>query len=209
MKAYVLDTSALLYDPDLIYELGAGDMAVIPTAVIKELDIHKKDDDGHGRAARDIARTLDTLGFYKNLAEGGQLMTGTILRTCTEFKKITDFKSDIDNRVVGTALKLKGSHKYVAVVSRDKEMRDVARAHGLKAKNYPFSLTKLDEEKTQNKMPPSAKITPIRPRIRPEVPKIRISRQAPSQRVLLAWLSRMIKELFKRTAGRYPKGGTK
>lgn len=209
MKVFVLDTSALLYDPDLIYELGSGDMAVIPTAVIKELDIHKKGDDEHARAARDMARTLDILGSYKNFAEGGQLRTGTILRTYTEFKKTTDFKSDIDNRIVGTALKLKGSYKYVAVVSRDREMRDVARAHGLRAKNYPFSLTKLDEEKAQNTAPSAAKITSIRPRIRPEVSKIRIARQSPEQRGPLAWLSRMLKELFKRTAGCCPKGGAR
>ena len=209
MKAYVIDTSALIEEPELIYKLGAEEVAVIPLAVVKELDINKKSEDTHvASASREVSRTLDLLGSYQNLASGAKLKTGAILKTCTEYEKIGDFgANDIDNRIVGAAMKLKNEYKYVAVVSRDREMRDVARAHGLRAKNYPFSLTKLDEVKTQNTSPSSAKITPIRPRIRPEVSKIRIARQAPEQRGPLAWLSRMLRELFKRTAGRCLKAG--
>ncbi|MDA8170661.1 MAG: PIN domain-containing protein [Nitrospiraceae bacterium] len=146
MKAYVVDTGALLSEPDLIYKLGFNETVVIPTAVIKELDIHKNSENEYeARAARDVARMLDQLGLYLDLAKGGQLRTGTILRTCTGFEKIRDFGNDIDNRVVGTALKLKGEFGYVAVISRDREMRDVTRAHGLKAKNWPLSLTRMDK----------------------------------------------------------------
>ena len=147
MKAYVVDTGALTYEPDLIYKMGFNDTVVIPTAVIKELDIYKSSEhEFEARAARDVARTLDRLGSYLDLVKGGQLRTGTILRLCTGYEKIEDFGSDIDNRVVGTALKLKGEYGYVAVVSRDRKMRDVARAKGLRAKNWPLSLTRLDKK---------------------------------------------------------------
>ncbi len=139
----MIDTGALLYEPDLIYKMNLNDTVVIPTAVIKELDICKSSTvELEARAARDVARTLDQLGSYLDLAKGGQLQTGTILRTFTRYKKIKDLGNDIDNRVVGTALELKGEFNYVAIVSTDEKMRAAARAHGLKAKNYPFSLTK-------------------------------------------------------------------
>ena len=167
MKAYVIDTSALLDDPELIYSLGSGDMVVIPTAVIKELDIHKKGDDESAKSARDVARTLDLLGSYGNLAAGAQLKTGTILGTSTQSKKIKDFTDDIDNRIVGCALKLKGEHRYVAVVSRDRKMRDVARARGLRAKNYPFCLTMLDKTPEPVVVLP-AKTATVKPALRKE-----------------------------------------
>lgn len=146
MKAYVLDSTALLYEPDMIYKMGFGDTVVVPTAVFKAIDLCKNSDNEYeARAARDIARTFDHLGSYLDLVTGAQLRTGTILRTCTKYEKIRDFTDSIDNRVVGTALKLKGQYPYVAVVSRERKMRDVARAHGLKAKNWPFCLTRLDK----------------------------------------------------------------
>jgi PhoH-like ATPase len=146
MKAYVLDSTALLYEPDMIYKMGFGDTMVVPTAVFRDIDMCKSNDNEYeARAARDIARTFDQLGAYQDLAAGVQLRTGTILQTCTQYERIRDFGDSVDNRVVGTALRLKGQYKYVAVVSRDRRMREVARAHGLRAKNYPFYLTGLDK----------------------------------------------------------------
>jgi PhoH-like ATPase len=146
MKAYVLDSTALLYEPDMIYKMGFGDTLVVPTAVFKDIDLCKNSDNEYqARAARNIARTFDQLGSYQDLAAGAQLRTGTILQTCTQYERIRDFGDSVDNRVVGTALRLKEQYRYVAVVSRDRKLRDVARAHGLKAKNYPFYLTGLDK----------------------------------------------------------------
>lgn len=157
MKAYVIDTGVLLDDPDMINKLGIDQTVIIPTAVIKELDMNKTSQDEHmAKAARQMARTLDHLGSYKDLVAGGQLNTGTILRTCTGYERIGDFGDDIDNRIVGTALKLKSEFRYVAVVSKDRAMRDVARSYGLRAKNYPFYLTSLD------KMAPAAAPAPLK-----------------------------------------------
>ncbi len=146
MKAYVLDSSALLYEPDMIYKMGSGDILVVPAAIFRDIDLCKNSDNEYeATAARNIARTFDQLGSYQDLAAGAQLRTGTILRTCTQYERIRDFGDSVDNRVLGTALKLKGQYKYMAVVSRDREMREVARAHRLRAKNYPFYLTGLDK----------------------------------------------------------------
>jgi predicted ribonuclease YlaK len=146
MKAYVLDSTALLYEPDMIYKMGFGDTLVVPTAVFRDIDMCKNSDNEYqARAARNIARTFDQLGSYQDLAAGAQLRTGTILQTCTQYERIRDFADSVDNRVLGTALRLKEQYRYVAVVSRDRRMREVARAHGLRAKNYPFYLTGLDK----------------------------------------------------------------
>jgi predicted ribonuclease YlaK len=155
MKAYVLDSSALLYEPDMIYKMGSGDTVVVPTAVFRDIDLCKNSDNEYqARAARDIARIFDQLGSYQDLVAGAQLRTGAILRTCTQYERIRDFADSVDNRVLGTALRLKEQYRYVAVVSRGRRMREVARAHGLGAKNYPFYLTGLDRKETVKPVPP-------------------------------------------------------
>jgi predicted ribonuclease YlaK len=140
-KIYVLDTSVLIEDPDALYKFKGNEL-VIPTAVIKEIDGLKKDhdpDSGRGKAAREVARTLDRLGSYQDISEGAKTSAGTSIRICTQYKAIDDLASNADNRIVGTAIKLKEeTDSQVILVSTDGNMRNITRAYKIRAENYPF-----------------------------------------------------------------------
>ena len=142
-KIFVIDTSVLIEDPDVLFKLG-GNEIVIPTAVLKELDGLKKhpDPDEHrAKAARRVTRTLDMLGSYQDISTGARTSVGSIVRICNQYQLIDDLASSADNRIVGTAIKLKEEGiGRVILVSTDGNMRNVTRSYKIKAENYPFSL---------------------------------------------------------------------
>jgi len=142
-KIFVIDTSVLIEDPDVLFKLG-GNEIVIPTAVIKELDGLKKhpDPDEHrAKAARQVTRTLDMLGSYQDISTGARTSAGSIVRICNQYQVIDDLASNADNRIIGTAIKLReeGTGRII-LVSTDGNMRNVTRSYKIKAENYPFSL---------------------------------------------------------------------
>jgi predicted ribonuclease YlaK len=140
-KTYVLDTSVLIEDPDVLYKFKGNEL-VIPTAVIKEIDGLKRDPDHdsyRAKAAREVARTLDRLGSYQDIATGAKTSAGSVIRICTEYRVIDDLASKADNRIVGTAIKLKEETAgQVILVSTDGNMRNVTRAYKIRAENYPL-----------------------------------------------------------------------
>lgn len=142
-KIFVIDTSVLIEDPDVLFKLG-GNEIVIPTAVIKELDGLKKhpDPDEHrAKAARRVTRTLDMLGSYQDISTGAKTSVGSIVRICNQYQIIDDLASSADNRIIGTAIRLKEQAAgRVILVSTDGNMRNVTRSYKIKAENYPFSL---------------------------------------------------------------------
>lgn len=142
-KIFVIDTSVLIEDPDVLYKLG-GNEIVIPTAVIKELDglkRHPDPDDHRAKAARHVTRTLDMLGSYQDISDGAKTSAGSIVRICNQYQIIDDLASNMDNRVVGTAIRLQEEGtRRVILVSTDGNMRNVARSYKIKAENYPFFL---------------------------------------------------------------------
>jgi len=142
-KIFVIDTSVLIEDPDVLFKLG-GNEIVIPTAVIKELDglkRHPDPDEHRAKAARQVTRTLDMLGSYQDISTGARTSDGSIVRICNQYKVIDDLASNADNRIIGTAIKLKEQTAgRVILVSTDGNMRNVTRSYKIKAENYPFSL---------------------------------------------------------------------
>lgn len=134
-KTYVLDTTVLIDNSDIIYEVGKiGDEIVIPISVIKEIDgLKKNPNEMLARAARAVADELGKLGEYLDLAEGGQLRTGAILKIETRYEEIVALASAADNKIVGTAIKLKKEGRNVILLSTDNNMRTAARAYGVKA----------------------------------------------------------------------------
>ncbi|MGO9611739.1 MAG: PIN domain-containing protein, partial [Dissulfurispiraceae bacterium] len=61
---YVLDTTVLLYEPNLMYKLR-DNVIVIPAVVIREMDgLKRNQNENTAQAARQVARTLDLLGSY-------------------------------------------------------------------------------------------------------------------------------------------------
>lgn len=144
---YVPDTSVLVSNPKLPYELGLRHKPgachiVIPAAVIRELDGIKKDmKTFKGKAARYVARMLDRFSSYADLIAGVQLSTGGILHTSYEYDYINELASDADNKIVGTAIKLKRENGgTVIVLTTDGNMRTISRMHGLKGEFYPFGF---------------------------------------------------------------------
>lgn len=142
-KIFVIDTSVLIEDPDVLFKLG-GNEIVIPTAVIKELDglkRHPDPDEHRAKAARQVTRTLDMLGSYQDISTGARTSAGSIVRICNQYKVIDDLASNADNRIIGTAIKLKEEgNGRIILVSTDGNMRNVTRSYKIKAENYPFSL---------------------------------------------------------------------
>lgn len=139
MKTYVVDTSVLIQHPDIMYELG-GAKIIIPTSVIKELDGLKKDEGLAAQAARKIARTLDRLGSYGDLAGGMKLSTGGVLMVYPGYELIDDLASDVDNRVVGASMKLKSETGEATLLTNDNNMRTISRVHGVRSEFYPFGM---------------------------------------------------------------------
>jgi rRNA-processing protein FCF1 len=142
-KIFVIDTSVLIEDPNVLFKLG-GNEIVIPTAVIKELDglkRHPDPDEHRAKAARQVTRTLDMLGSYQDISTGARTSAGSIVKICNQYQVIDDLASSADNRIVGTAIRLKEqSAGRVILVSTDGNMRNVTRSYKIKAENYPFSL---------------------------------------------------------------------
>ena len=137
----VLDTTVLIFDPDIIYKLGDVDI-VIPLAVIRELDGLKNSDQiAVAQAARKVARTLDRLGSYGNLISGVKLPTMATLRIYTSYEVIQGLISDDDNKIIGAALKLKKEGgANVVLMTLDINMRTVARAYGIMVDEMPISV---------------------------------------------------------------------
>ena len=132
-KTYVLDTTVLIEDPDVMYKLG-NSLIVIPMAVIKELDGLKRSDVGSvAQAARAVARTLDRLGSYGDLREGVKLSSGGVLKVYNGSETVDGLASEADNRIVGAAVRLQREVSNVTLLTTDGNMRTVARVSGVKA----------------------------------------------------------------------------
>jgi predicted ribonuclease YlaK len=147
-KIYVIDTCVLIDDPDVFFELACSEI-VVPTAVIKELDALKRNpnpDNPKARAARKVIRNLDEMGRCQSMVTGAKTSSGSIVKICNRFVPIDDLASSADNRIVGTAIRLrKDTGREVILLSKDGNVRNVARSYvGIKAQNYSSELSKSD-----------------------------------------------------------------
>ncbi len=136
---YVLDTTVLLYEPDVMYKLR-DNVIVIPAVVIKEIDGLKRNrNENTAQAERQVARTLDLLGSYADLTDGVRLSTGGILKAASEHIEIDALESKADNKILGTALLIKKvSGGKVVILTTDTNMRTVARINKIKGEFYTF-----------------------------------------------------------------------
>jgi PhoH-like ATPase len=137
----VLDTSALVADPDGVFSAYGDRDLVLPLAVLEELDGLKKRLDPVGRAAREVLRTIERL----RMASGGdltapvELVDGGTLRVAlngVDIGRLRDHGLDdekADNRIIGVALGLVDRAPKVTVVSADAAVRLKAATFGLEA----------------------------------------------------------------------------
>jgi PhoH-like ATPase len=135
----VLDTSVLISDPDSLLAFPDAD-AIVPLAVIEELDSHKSRLDDVGRAARQVIRTIEEL----RTANGGDIRSpvrlpgGGTLRIETNGLLLDEVAAKgldptkADNRILAAALGQR-VHARTAVVSNDAALRIKAAQVGLEA----------------------------------------------------------------------------
>jgi predicted ribonuclease YlaK len=138
-KTYVLDTTVLIYDPDIFYKLGDADI-VVPLAAIKELDgLKKNESDLVAQSARQVSRMLDRISSYSDIKEtGGQVSSGARIFIETSYEKVEGLASEGDQKITGTALYLKKKGvKNLILATTDTNMRIVGRTYGIKVEHYP------------------------------------------------------------------------
>jgi PhoH-like ATPase len=137
----VLDTSALVADPDGVFDAYAETDLVLPLAVLEELDGLKKRLDPVGRAAREVLRTIERLRTQSggDLTAPVALPVGGTLRVAlngVDIGRLREHGLDEekpDNRIIGVALGLVGRAPKVTVVSADAAVRLKAATFGLEA----------------------------------------------------------------------------
>jgi len=138
---FVLDTCVILEDPDVFFNPGKK-WIIVPTAVIRELDgLKRSSDSKKAGAARRAARTLDDLSYRQNIAIGAITSAGSAVRIFNRYEMLNDLQCWADNRILGAAVRLKSenAHYNVVLVTNDRNLRNVTRAYGIEAENYPFS----------------------------------------------------------------------
>jgi PhoH-like ATPase len=141
----VLDTSALISDPEAVFAFGDAD-AVIPLTVVEELDSLKTRRDDVGRSAREVIRTIEDL----RTANGGDIRSavalpgGGTLRIETNGLHLEEVAArgldpaKSDNRILAAALGQRSHHPSasVTVVSNDAALRIKAAQLGLDAREH-------------------------------------------------------------------------
>ena len=138
-KAFVLDTNVLIHDPNALTSFEDNDL-VIPLTVMKELDGLKKGNDEVARSSRYISRIIWKLveqypdsirsGMRLPLPASGKLK----IFIHNDFDKLTP-----DEQIIKVAQILKeelGANIQVVVVSKDTNLRIIARALGITAEDY-------------------------------------------------------------------------
>jgi len=156
-KIFVLDTNIPLHDYSAIRQFADNDL-VIPIAVIEELDKFKKGNDNLAFNARGFMREINRLTDGKPFGP-----RGVPIGKHYGYVKIEPnhpfpeelqslFLDDTqDHRILATAIWVRDTHpgQFVALVTKDINLRIKARAAGMEAQDY---LTdKVEEEKVESR----------------------------------------------------------
>ena len=139
----VLDTSVLVADPGALAAFGSCAIK-IPLTVVEELDGLKTRPDGVGQTAREALRRIESLRVVAGgslvdpvpLPNGGSLaiLLNGVNRVLLDEHYLDPAKPD--NRIIGTALGMRGEGTSVELVSNDAALRIKAAHLGLAAKEY-------------------------------------------------------------------------
>lgn len=143
-KIYVIDTSALIEDPTLIYSFDNSQI-VVPYVVLEELDKLKKYQGDVAKNARAAIRMLDEIF---SLSEDDNISFGVNSRIKVDFDFEENLLEDMDygdNEIICCAFKIqKLSNKQVTIVTGDINLRLKAKAFGMAATSYAKNITFLD-----------------------------------------------------------------
>lgn len=154
-KIFILDTNIILHDYRCIRRFQDNDL-VIPVAVLEELDKFKKGNDALNYNARGFVRELDKLLQGRYFGKEGVPISKKHGNIKVELNHpfppdLTKcFTDDIqDHRILSTAMWVRDNNpdKFVALVTKDINLRMKAKAIGMEAQDY---LTdKIDEVKVE------------------------------------------------------------
>ena len=119
VKTYVLDTTVLINNPDIVSKLNGK--VVVPIAVIGQLDGLKKNENINiAQRARQASRAIL------------EAQTKGKVEIMNNFKKgIKTLDSEADNKIIGTCLTLKEQGEDVNLLTTDVNMQITARSIGV------------------------------------------------------------------------------
>jgi PhoH-like ATPase len=126
MEKYILDTSVLVADPNVL--LMADSEIIIPSIAIRELDGHKKRNDEVGRNARYVSRFLDKLRDDGALLDGVYNENGSVIR----IEPGGDPLESNDRFIIECAAKFPDG----ILLTKDINVRIAADALGIRAQDY-------------------------------------------------------------------------
>src|SRR5690349_12625288 len=149
----VLDTSALVSDPEAVFAFASAE-TIIPLTVVEELDSLKTRRDDVGRSAREVVRTIEDL----RMANGGDIRNavrlpgGGTLRIETNGLHLDEVAArgldpaKPDNRILAAALG-QAKHAETVVVTNDAALRIKAAQVGLQAMEHQRRRARGDDHR--------------------------------------------------------------
>lgn len=141
-KIYVLDTSAIVDKPTLLYSFSNSTI-VIPFVVLEELDKLKTFNNDAAKNARLAIKFLDNIFEDGNIAD---VETNSKMKIDFDYENIFEDMSYGDNQIVACALKIKNGYKKdsVTIVTSDINLKVKAKGLGLSAEPPTLSKSILD-----------------------------------------------------------------
>lgn len=150
-KIFVLDTSAILFDHNAMFNFKEHDVA-IPITVLEEIDRFKKGNDVINFEAREFIRSLDKLSGNFSLQDWIPLngpTKGKFRILMNEIHSKVDAREvfgdkKADHRIINAALAVKEEHpgRRVVLVSKDINLRLKAKSLNLLAEDYQTGKVK-------------------------------------------------------------------
>jgi len=141
-KTYILDTSVIISNPYCLNSFP-NEKVIIQASVLKDLDTIKTRHGDSGRNARVFIRLLDELSDKEDIRKGAKTDKNTVVYLDVNNYDTSQFgdSSYSDNKILACALKCENP----VVVSKDIEMRIVAKAFGMKVINYESEKSNISE----------------------------------------------------------------
>jgi len=150
-KIYVLDTSALIYDPCTYKQFPNSDV-IIPIVVLNELDKLKKGSSEAGRNARVAIRFLDEISERGDISTGILLDDDIMLKVDTNHIDLTDISyggfgdpTYGDTQILACAYAHWLQNRDTTLVSNDINLRVKAKARGMDAQAHEGTRYNLSD----------------------------------------------------------------
>jgi PhoH-like ATPase len=155
-KAFILDTSVILFDHNSVYSFNEHDV-VVPISVLEEIDTFKKGSGSLNFEAREFSRKLDTLSDGKvlndwlelNNVDKGRLKVEMVEISNPDANKVFSEKK-VDHKILNVAINYAQSGKYteVKLISKDINLRIKAKSLSIMAEDYEHGKIKNSDAYT-------------------------------------------------------------